>query len=134
MQLVALDDLQGPGAGLGDNCGERRSLIGGIGEDALDEGKAAARAPIENESCAIAVLHVGRMDDGHEVPGGGGKEVVAHGRAGDDVAVGHDPHSRLRLGMTPDDVYQAYLKKNAVNHQRQDSGYVKKDEADSKHI
>jgi dimeric dUTPase (all-alpha-NTP-PPase superfamily) len=38
------------------------------------------------------------------------------------------------LGMTPDDVYQAYLKKNQVNHQRQDSGYVKKDEADSKHI
>ena len=38
------------------------------------------------------------------------------------------------LGMTPDDVYQAYLKKNAVNHQRQESGYVKKDEADSKHI
>lgn len=38
------------------------------------------------------------------------------------------------LGMTADDVYQAYLKKNAVNHQRQDSGYVKKDEADSKHI
>lgn len=38
------------------------------------------------------------------------------------------------LGMTADDVYQAYLKKNAVNHQRQESGYVKKDEADSKHI
>jgi dimeric dUTPase (all-alpha-NTP-PPase superfamily) len=38
------------------------------------------------------------------------------------------------LGMTPDDVYQAYLKKNAVNHQRQASGYAKKDEADSKHI
>jgi len=38
------------------------------------------------------------------------------------------------LGMTADDVYQAYLKKNAVNHQRQDSGYAKKDEADSKHI
>src|SRR5205814_2623522 len=38
------------------------------------------------------------------------------------------------LGMTPDDVYQAYVKKNAVNHQRQESGYVKKDEADSKHI
>ena len=38
------------------------------------------------------------------------------------------------LGMTPDDVYQAYLKKNAVNHQRQESGYVKKDETDSKHI
>lgn len=38
------------------------------------------------------------------------------------------------LGMTPDDVYQAYLKKNAVNHARQESGYVVKDEADSKHI
>ncbi len=38
------------------------------------------------------------------------------------------------LGMSADDVYQAYLKKNAVNHQRQDSGYVAKDAADSKHI
>ncbi len=38
------------------------------------------------------------------------------------------------LGMTADDVYQAYLKKNAVNHARQETGYVKKDEADSKHI
>ena len=38
------------------------------------------------------------------------------------------------LGMSADDVYQAYVKKNQVNHERQDSGYVKKDEADSKHI
>jgi len=38
------------------------------------------------------------------------------------------------LGMSADDVYQAYVKKTAVNHQRQDSGYVKKDDADSKHI
>ncbi|HQU08746.1 MAG TPA: dUTPase [Opitutales bacterium] len=38
------------------------------------------------------------------------------------------------LGMTPDDVYQAYRKKNEVNHQRQESGYAVKDEADSKHI
>ena len=38
------------------------------------------------------------------------------------------------LGMTADDVYQAYLKKNAVNFQRQDGGYAKKDEGDSKHI
>ena len=38
------------------------------------------------------------------------------------------------LGMTADDVYQAYLKKNAVNHARQESGYAEKDEADSKHI
>lgn len=38
------------------------------------------------------------------------------------------------LGMEADDVYAAYLKKNAVNFQRQDSGYVHKDESDSKHI
>jgi len=38
------------------------------------------------------------------------------------------------LGMSPDDVYQAYLKKNVVNHQRQDSGYAAKDAEDSKHI
>ena len=38
------------------------------------------------------------------------------------------------LGMSADDVFTAYVKKNAVNFQRQDSGYVKKDENDSKHI
>ena len=38
------------------------------------------------------------------------------------------------LGMTPDDVYQAYLKKNEVNHKRQDGGYSTKDHEDSKHI
>jgi len=38
------------------------------------------------------------------------------------------------LGMSADDVHQAYLKKNAVNFQRQESGYTAKDEGDSKHI
>jgi dimeric dUTPase (all-alpha-NTP-PPase superfamily) len=38
------------------------------------------------------------------------------------------------LGMSAEDVFQAYVKKNQVNLQRQDSGYVKKDEADSRHI
>ena len=38
------------------------------------------------------------------------------------------------LGMSAEDVYQAYLKKNQVNHQRQESGYSVKDAADSKHI
>lgn len=38
------------------------------------------------------------------------------------------------LGMTPDDVYNAYLAKNKVNHARQESGYAVKDEADSRHI
>lgn len=38
------------------------------------------------------------------------------------------------LGMSAEDVYQAYLKKNAVNHQRQESGYSAKDASDSRHI
>lgn len=38
------------------------------------------------------------------------------------------------VGMTSEDVFDAYVKKNAVNHQRQESGYAKKDENDSKHI
>ena len=38
------------------------------------------------------------------------------------------------MGMTADDVHEAYLKKNKVNHDRQESGYVQKDENDSRHI
>ncbi|MGA1205126.1 MAG: dUTPase [Opitutales bacterium] len=38
------------------------------------------------------------------------------------------------LGMSADDVYEAYVKKNKVNHERQESGYAKKDEDDSRHI
>ena len=38
------------------------------------------------------------------------------------------------LGMTADDVFQAYVKKNQINFQRQETGYAVKDEHDSKHI
>ena len=38
------------------------------------------------------------------------------------------------LGMSADDVFATYVKKNEVNFQRQDSGYTAKDENDSKHI
>jgi dimeric dUTPase (all-alpha-NTP-PPase superfamily) len=38
------------------------------------------------------------------------------------------------LGMSADDVFNAYVKKNAVNFQRQETGYAVKDEQDSKHI
>ena len=38
------------------------------------------------------------------------------------------------LGMSADDVFQAYLKKNAVNFQRQESGYATKDQNDCKQI
>ncbi len=38
------------------------------------------------------------------------------------------------LGMSADDVFAAYVKKNEVNLQRQETGYVTKDHDDSKHI
>ncbi|MBK9139617.1 MAG: dUTP diphosphatase [Verrucomicrobia bacterium] len=38
------------------------------------------------------------------------------------------------LGMSADDVFQAYVKKNQVNFQRQETGYARKDENDSRHI
>ena len=63
MQLAALDDLQRPGAGLGNGRGCLRSLIAGVGKDARDEAEEAARAPVEDERRTVAVLHVGGMDD-----------------------------------------------------------------------
>lgn len=38
------------------------------------------------------------------------------------------------LGMSAEDVYDAYVKKNKVNHDRQDTGYEEKNEDDSRHI
>lgn len=38
------------------------------------------------------------------------------------------------LGMSADDVHAAYVKKNAVNHARQDRGYAEKQAGDSRHI
>ena len=63
MKFGAFDDLQLPGAGLGNRSGGLRSLIACIGEDALNEGKQAPGAPIEHQSRTVAILHVGGMDD-----------------------------------------------------------------------
>jgi hypothetical protein len=63
VQFAALDDFDAP---MTRTCGglrHARSLIAGIGEDALDEGKEAARASIENQPRTIAILHVGGMND-----------------------------------------------------------------------
>ncbi|MBL9135896.1 MAG: dUTPase [Verrucomicrobiales bacterium] len=38
------------------------------------------------------------------------------------------------LGMSADDVFAAYVKKNEVNFRRQDSGYAEKAADDSRHI
>lgn len=38
------------------------------------------------------------------------------------------------LGMSAEDVFEAYVEKNKVNHDRQESGYHTKNPEDSKHI
>jgi len=38
------------------------------------------------------------------------------------------------LGMSADDLFNAYVKKNQVNFERQNTGYTVKNENDSKHI
>ena len=38
------------------------------------------------------------------------------------------------VGLSADDVFAAYMKKNEVNFARQDSGYTTKDESDNKDI
>jgi hypothetical protein len=63
VQFIALDDLKHPTTGAGSRSRGARSLIAGIGEDALDEGKEAAGASIEYQSRAVAVLNVGGMND-----------------------------------------------------------------------
>ena len=62
MQLGALDDLQLPGASLGDGRGHLRPLVASIGEDALDEREQAAGSAQQIEG-AVAILHAGGMDD-----------------------------------------------------------------------
>ena len=63
MQFIALDDLEHPTTGAGSGARGARSLIAGIGEDALDEGEEVAGASIENQPHPVAVLNVGGMDD-----------------------------------------------------------------------
>ena len=63
VQLIALDDLQLPDAGLGDDGSGFGSLVAGIGEDAFDEREQTSRATVENKRGTIAILHVGRMND-----------------------------------------------------------------------
>ena len=63
MRVAALDDLDRPATGVGNNPRHLGSLIAGIGEDALDEGEEAAGASIENQPRPVAVLNVGGMND-----------------------------------------------------------------------
>lgn len=63
VRFVALDDLDHPTPRAGGGFCHARALITGIGEDALDEGKEAACAPVEDQPRAVAILHIGRMDN-----------------------------------------------------------------------
>ena len=63
MSFAALDDLEHPAACVSNRLCGLRSLISGIGEDALNEGKEAARASIEDKRRAVAILYIGGVDD-----------------------------------------------------------------------
>src|ERR1700730_7807678 len=58
----SFDDREPPTAGAGSGLRGAWSLIAGIGEDPLDEGEEAARAPIENQPRPVAVLNIAGMD------------------------------------------------------------------------
>jgi hypothetical protein len=62
VRIAALDDLQCPATGIGDDLLHFGSLVPCIREDALDEGKQTARRP-QHLAGTIAILHVGGVHD-----------------------------------------------------------------------
>jgi uncharacterized protein with von Willebrand factor type A (vWA) domain len=62
MEIGAFDDLELPGPGGSDGGFHLRSLISAVAIDQRDEGEQAARTAQYGEG-AVAILHVGGMDD-----------------------------------------------------------------------
>ena len=60
--IAALDDLQSPGTGLGDQLGHLWPLVAGVGEDAFDEREGSPHRA-QQVARTVAVLHIGRVDD-----------------------------------------------------------------------
>ena len=60
MGIAALDDLQAPAAGPGDDFGHLRPLVAGVGKDAFDERKGSPRGAQEIAR-AVAILQIGRV-------------------------------------------------------------------------
>ena len=61
MGIAALDDLQAPAAGLGDDFGHLWPLVAGIGKDAFDERKGSPRRA-QQVVRAVSILQIGRVD------------------------------------------------------------------------
>ena len=62
VRVGALNDTQLPAAGRGDGRRHPRPLVAAVGEDGLDEGERTARGS-KQLAGAVAILHVGGMDD-----------------------------------------------------------------------
>ena len=62
MKIGALDDLEFPGAGLGDGIGRPLALIPAIGKDALDEREQASR-PAQQWNGSVAILDIAGSDE-----------------------------------------------------------------------
>ena len=61
MKVATPDDLHRPASRGGDRLGHFRPLVSGVGEDALDEGKAPPRLE-QQIARAVAILNVRRQD------------------------------------------------------------------------
>ena len=61
-QLAALDDLDRPASGRGDDASHPRPPVAAIADDPLDEREQAAGAP-QRFVGTVAILEVGRMDE-----------------------------------------------------------------------
>ena len=61
MGIAALDDLQAPAAGLGDEFGHLWPLVAGVGKDAFDERKGSP-CGAQQVARAVAILQIGRVD------------------------------------------------------------------------
>ena len=61
VRIAALDDLQAPGAGPGDELGHLRPLIAGVGKDAFDEREGSPRRA-QHLARTVTILQVGRVD------------------------------------------------------------------------
>jgi len=62
VKITALDDLEFPGAGLGDGTRRLVALIAAIGEDALDEREQASRPPQQWDG-RVAILDIAGRDE-----------------------------------------------------------------------